>query len=118
MCADPSTVDLVRQRLVAGHFRQTQELAHAFRTRAVTNGPGPPATGYAANTTTMGFSSYPAYIGPPYNHPNLLADGAAAAPSPTATAQSGWSSEVVSGEEQEEDFNFEQGFRQEAPSWP
>jgi hypothetical protein len=113
MCADPTTIDLIRERLVANNFRLTHDLAQAFRA-AGTSVSLP--NGYPVNTTATGFNGYPAFNGPSYNHPGFLTDGAA--PSPTATAQSGWSSEVVSGEEREEDFAFDQGYHQGPPPWP
>jgi hypothetical protein len=117
MCADPTTIDLIRERLVANNFRLTHELAQAFRARIGTAGAGTSqALGNAMNTTGTGFTGYPAFNGPSYNHPGFL--NGEAAPSPTATAQSGWSSEVVSGEEREEDFVFNQDYHQGPPPWP
>lgn len=115
MCADPSTVELVRDRLVFDDFNQTREIANVFRARA---GGGEaiatamPPNAYPMTTVALGYTGYTAF-----HQASFLHNGAA--PSPTVTAQSGWSSEVVSGEEHEEaDFAFEEYPLPEPPSWP
>jgi hypothetical protein len=119
MCADPTTIDMIRERLVANNFRPTHELAQTFRARMRTTGAGSSQdleNAMNIGTTGTGFTGYPAFNGPSYNHPGSLHEEAA--PSPTATAQSGWSSEVVSGEEREEDFGFNQDYHSDPPPWP
>ncbi|KAE9973306.1 hypothetical protein BLS_003645 [Venturia inaequalis] len=125
MCTDPSTVNLVRDRLVLNNSVQTREIANVLRARlgsgeatAITS----PPNNYSVTTAALGYNGYtafqgPLFQGPPYSHGPFLHDDAA--PSPTATIQSSWSSEVVSGEEREEaDFAFEGTYPLPGgPSW-
>lgn len=121
MCADPSTVNLVRDQLVLSNFDQTRDIAQSFRVH-ISTGQAIATTsarnGYPIMTTALGFNGYTAFQGPPYSQPSFLNSGAAS--SPTATAQSGYSSEVVSGEEREEaDFVFDGEYSHPGPPlWP
>ncbi|TID21687.1 fungal specific transcription factor domain-containing protein [Venturia nashicola] len=102
MCTDPSTIDLVRDRLVFEHFSRTHQMANVFRARM-------------ASGAALGYDEYTGFQEPPYSQPSFLDDDTA--PSPTATH---WSSDILSGEEEEaDDFEFEEEtYRDPGPhSW-
>ncbi|QDS74556.1 hypothetical protein FKW77_007915 [Venturia effusa] len=121
ICADPSTVDLVRERLVLNDFSHSCDIANLFRTRDVAVQDSVTTlsqAGFSAATTSLGYNGFTVFQETLYGQPSFLNEGPA--PSPTATAQSDWSSEVISGEEREEpDFMYEGQYPPPgAPSWP